>query len=50
VAEGIEESEQLAELRAAGCGSGQGYLFAKPLPSGAMGSLLEAGAQNRLAV
>ena len=49
VAEGIEQSEQLAELRAAGCGSGQGYLFAKPLPSEAMGSLLEAGAQNRLA-
>jgi diguanylate cyclase (GGDEF)-like protein/PAS domain S-box-containing protein len=33
VAEGIEESEQLDELRQAGCLSGQGYLFARPLPS-----------------
>jgi diguanylate cyclase (GGDEF)-like protein/PAS domain S-box-containing protein len=33
VAEGIEESEQLDELRLAGCLSGQGYLFARPLPS-----------------
>jgi EAL domain-containing protein (putative c-di-GMP-specific phosphodiesterase class I) len=33
VAEGIEESEQLEELRRAGCHSGQGYLFARPLPS-----------------
>jgi diguanylate cyclase (GGDEF)-like protein/PAS domain S-box-containing protein len=33
VAEGIEESEQLDELRLAGCHSAQGYLFARPLPS-----------------
>lgn len=30
VAEGIELSEQLSELRSAGCRLGQGYLFAKP--------------------
>jgi EAL domain-containing protein (putative c-di-GMP-specific phosphodiesterase class I) len=36
VAEGIEESEQLDELRLAGCHSGQGYLFARPLPSAEM--------------
>jgi diguanylate cyclase (GGDEF)-like protein len=32
VAEGIEEPEQLAQLRALGCEMGQGYLFARPLP------------------
>jgi diguanylate cyclase (GGDEF)-like protein/PAS domain S-box-containing protein len=36
VAEGIEIDEQLDELRLAGCHSGQGYLFARPLTSGAM--------------
>jgi EAL domain-containing protein (putative c-di-GMP-specific phosphodiesterase class I) len=49
VAEGIELTEQLAELRAAGCGSGQGFLFARPLRSEAMGSLLESSGQNALA-
>ncbi|HET9728352.1 MAG TPA: EAL domain-containing protein [Acidimicrobiia bacterium] len=33
VAEGIEERQQLEMLRAAGCHSGQGYLFAYPLPA-----------------
>ncbi|MEX2502265.1 MAG: EAL domain-containing protein, partial [Trueperaceae bacterium] len=32
VAEGIETTEQLAALRAAGVRYGQGYLFARPLP------------------
>ena len=45
VAEGIELTEQLTELRAAGCGSGQGYLFARPLRSEAMATLLEASRQ-----
>ena len=36
VAEGIEASDQLDELRLAGCHSGQGFLFAKPLSSEAM--------------
>ncbi len=49
VAEGIELNEQLAELRAAGCGSGQGYLFARPLRSEAMASLLEDNQQGALA-
>src|SRR5204862_7348251 len=31
VAEGIEEIAQLAQLRSAGCVSGQGLLFAQPL-------------------
>jgi diguanylate cyclase (GGDEF)-like protein/PAS domain S-box-containing protein len=32
VAEGIETMEQLRHLERLGCGSGQGYLFARPLP------------------
>jgi diguanylate cyclase (GGDEF)-like protein/PAS domain S-box-containing protein len=32
VAEGIERPDQLARLDALGCGLGQGYLFAKPMP------------------
>jgi EAL domain-containing protein (putative c-di-GMP-specific phosphodiesterase class I) len=33
VAEGIETTEQLELLRAAGCEYGQGYLFARPMPA-----------------
>jgi EAL domain-containing protein (putative c-di-GMP-specific phosphodiesterase class I) len=33
IAEGIETSEQLAQLKLLGCQFGQGYLFSKPLPS-----------------
>jgi EAL domain-containing protein (putative c-di-GMP-specific phosphodiesterase class I) len=33
VVEGIERPEQLAELQAMGCDLGQGYLFARPMPS-----------------
>ncbi|MEV4637099.1 EAL domain-containing protein [Actinoplanes sp. NPDC049548] len=40
VAEGIETSEQAAELQLLGCGVGQGYLFAPPLPATDMLSLL----------
>lgn len=32
VAEGIEDETQLLVLRSLGCGSGQGYLFARPEP------------------
>jgi diguanylate cyclase (GGDEF)-like protein/PAS domain S-box-containing protein len=34
VAEGVEDTEQLAELRRAGCGYAQGYLFSEPRPAG----------------
>jgi diguanylate cyclase (GGDEF)-like protein/PAS domain S-box-containing protein len=43
VAEGIEETDQLSELRAVGCSSGQGYLFARPMPSDAMEASLREG-------
>ena len=37
VAEGVETSEALATLRAFGCESVQGFLFARPLPAVEMG-------------
>jgi EAL domain-containing protein (putative c-di-GMP-specific phosphodiesterase class I) len=43
VAEGIETAEQLAELQGAGCESGQGYLFAKPLVREDVEDLLRGG-------
>lgn len=33
VAEGIEDAQQLAVLREMGCGFGQGYYFAQPVPA-----------------
>jgi len=42
IAEGIEGSEQLDELRSAGCRAGQGYLFAKPLQADALEAFLDA--------
>jgi diguanylate cyclase (GGDEF)-like protein/PAS domain S-box-containing protein len=49
IAEGIEESEQLEELRLAGCQSGQGYLFARPLPSQEMEAYFRRDSQMRAA-
>jgi diguanylate cyclase (GGDEF)-like protein/PAS domain S-box-containing protein len=46
VAEGIELTEQLAELSAAGCHSGQGFLFARPLQPDAMDEYLRHEASN----
>ena len=40
VAEGIETADQLAFCAAAGCGFGQGYHFARPLPADAIEALL----------
>ena len=39
-AEGIETNEQLTRLRALGCDRGQGYYFARPLPSESLVSVL----------
>jgi diguanylate cyclase (GGDEF)-like protein/PAS domain S-box-containing protein len=40
VAEGIENGDQLRALRALGCECGQGYHFARPLPSGELAALI----------
>ena len=40
VAEGIEQADQLARLQEGRCRFGQGYLFARPLPSPAVAELL----------
>jgi len=32
VAEGVETADEAAQVRALGCGQGQGYHFARPLP------------------
>ncbi|MGC8714705.1 MAG: EAL domain-containing protein, partial [Leptodesmis sp.] len=45
VAEGVETTEQLAQLRALKCEYGQGYLFSKPLPSEAIEQLLKTDPQ-----
>jgi diguanylate cyclase (GGDEF)-like protein/PAS domain S-box-containing protein len=45
VAEGIETTEQAADLRELGCPLGQGYLFARPLPPEELDGLLEADVQ-----
>jgi EAL domain-containing protein (putative c-di-GMP-specific phosphodiesterase class I) len=42
VAEGIETEDQLAGLIDAGCDTGQGFLFSRPLPAEAAEKLLEA--------
>jgi EAL domain-containing protein (putative c-di-GMP-specific phosphodiesterase class I) len=40
VAEGIETAEQRAALEAMGCGFGQGFLFARPVPADEIDALL----------
>jgi diguanylate cyclase (GGDEF)-like protein/PAS domain S-box-containing protein len=42
IAEGIEAADQLDELRSAGCRTGQGYLFARPLEADALEAFLNA--------
>jgi len=39
-AEGIETSKQLEELQLLQCEQGQGYLFARPMPAGAISAML----------
>jgi len=43
VAEGIEHPAQLAELREMGCGYGQGFLLARPMPVPGVEALIRAG-------
>jgi diguanylate cyclase (GGDEF)-like protein/PAS domain S-box-containing protein len=42
IAEGIEQTNQLDELRKAGCNTGQGYLFARPVPPEQIPDLLRS--------
>jgi len=49
-AEGIETEAQLAFLERAGCSSGQGYLFARPLPAADARALLLVNAPRESAV
>src|SRR6185436_8784817 len=44
IAEGIETPAHLAQLRSLGCGLGQGYLLARPLPPEAAAALLASAA------
>ncbi|MEM7682361.1 MAG: bifunctional diguanylate cyclase/phosphodiesterase [Planctomycetota bacterium] len=43
VAEGVETIGQVAQLQALGCGKGQGYFFARPMPVDAARKLLANG-------
>jgi EAL domain-containing protein (putative c-di-GMP-specific phosphodiesterase class I) len=44
VAEGIETAEDRVKLAEAGCGYGQGFLFARPMPAPEVGAWLRARA------
>ena len=46
VAEGVETAEQLERLLEMGCGSAQGYYFARPLAKEAASDLLTAQPQQ----
>jgi diguanylate cyclase (GGDEF)-like protein len=46
-AEGVEDGEQLAELRRHGCTSVQGYLFSRPVDASAARGLIEAATAAR---
>jgi diguanylate cyclase (GGDEF)-like protein/PAS domain S-box-containing protein len=46
VAEGIEDAEQLEELKAMGCPCGQGFYFAKPMDPADIDLLIRTGAWN----
>jgi diguanylate cyclase (GGDEF)-like protein len=49
IAEGIEEFIQLDELRDAGCNTGQGFLFARPVPPEQIPELLTRHTDNLVA-
>jgi EAL domain-containing protein (putative c-di-GMP-specific phosphodiesterase class I) len=40
-AEGIEDVDQLGQLKAFGCSEGQGYLFGRAIPASKVGALLK---------
>ncbi|MBI5891035.1 MAG: EAL domain-containing protein [Nitrosomonadales bacterium] len=43
IAEGVETTEQLAQLRRMGCNEMQGFLFSRPIPAADMTGLLQNG-------
>jgi diguanylate cyclase (GGDEF)-like protein/PAS domain S-box-containing protein len=43
VAEGIEDNAQVEQMAAAGCGAGQGFLMARPMPAPALAQVLTEG-------
>jgi diguanylate cyclase (GGDEF)-like protein len=43
IAEGVEDEQQLATVRAVGCDAAQGFLFARPAPAEEITRLLNAG-------
>ncbi len=43
VAEGIEDAEQLQELKSLGCPCGQGYYFARPMKPASIDALVRSG-------
>jgi diguanylate cyclase (GGDEF)-like protein len=45
IAEGVENTEQLAMVRALGCDAAQGYLFSRPEPAAKVEELLAANTQ-----
>ena len=47
-AEGVEHADQMKGLRDLDCDRGQGFYFARPQPSGAMGDLLESARLGEL--
>jgi EAL domain-containing protein (putative c-di-GMP-specific phosphodiesterase class I) len=42
-AEGVEDEDQAAVLKACGCVLAQGFSYSKPLPLGEMNHFLESG-------
>ncbi len=50
VAEGVEESSQLAILQSLGCQYGQGYLFSRPVPADELLEAIEVRSESRQAV
>jgi EAL domain-containing protein (putative c-di-GMP-specific phosphodiesterase class I)/CHASE2 domain-containing sensor protein len=48
VAEGVEDEACLAALREMGCDLAQGYLIARPMPAGALTSMIEADAVREM--
>ncbi|MEA2290597.1 MAG: hypothetical protein QOD55_2594 [Solirubrobacteraceae bacterium] len=48
-AEGVETEEQLARLRAGGCDTMQGFLFARPAPAAQVAALMRAATEAKAA-